>query len=178
MGQLPSLATPREAKAVWDGQQRPSARSVARALTQAGRPVHFTTINRWRSQAWRAVVDAHPLDKARAALDSTIPVLTGDPTTTAKSFLEKGSAPDKPEELTDQELIRTAARELAIAQIVVARALQVQAKILVSAKPLEASLLMLSLSKCFKAVVTGLLQAGQLERPNSSFFRSSTPGVS
>ena len=39
MAQLPVLATPQEAKKVWDRQQRPSARGVARALTQAGRPV-------------------------------------------------------------------------------------------------------------------------------------------
>src|SRR5262245_36410623 len=42
--ELPLPVTPLEAKRVWDEQRRPSARSVARALTQAGRPVHFTTV--------------------------------------------------------------------------------------------------------------------------------------
>jgi hypothetical protein len=31
-------------------QARPSARSVARALTHARRPVHFTTVPRWKRQ--------------------------------------------------------------------------------------------------------------------------------
>src|SRR5437773_11777005 len=42
--------TPQEAERVWKSQARPSARSVARALTQAGRPVHFTTVARWKRQ--------------------------------------------------------------------------------------------------------------------------------
>src|SRR6266404_3677977 len=40
--------TLQEAERVWKSQARPSARSVARALTQAGRPVHFTTVARWK----------------------------------------------------------------------------------------------------------------------------------
>src|SRR5205807_6823860 len=42
--------TLQEAESVWKSQARPSARSVARALTQAGRPVHFTTVARWKRQ--------------------------------------------------------------------------------------------------------------------------------
>jgi hypothetical protein len=42
--------TPQEAERVWKSQARPSARSVARALTYAGRPVHFTTVARWERQ--------------------------------------------------------------------------------------------------------------------------------
>src|SRR2546430_437324 len=42
--------TLQEAERVWKSQARPSARSVARALTQAGRPVHFTTVARWKRQ--------------------------------------------------------------------------------------------------------------------------------
>jgi hypothetical protein len=34
--------SPQEAHLVWQCQRRPSARSVARALTQAGRRIHFT----------------------------------------------------------------------------------------------------------------------------------------
>src|SRR5262245_6048829 len=43
-------ATSQEAERVWKSQARPSARSVARALTHAGRPVHFTTVARWKRQ--------------------------------------------------------------------------------------------------------------------------------
>jgi len=39
--------TPQEAERVWKSQARASARTVARALTQAGRAVHFTTVARW-----------------------------------------------------------------------------------------------------------------------------------
>src|SRR2546430_9773490 len=42
--------TLQEAERVRKSQARPSARSVARALTQAGRPVHFTTVARWKRQ--------------------------------------------------------------------------------------------------------------------------------
>jgi hypothetical protein len=42
--------TPQEAERVWKSQPRPSARTVATALTHAGRPVHFTTVARWKRQ--------------------------------------------------------------------------------------------------------------------------------
>jgi hypothetical protein len=47
-------ATPALARRVWARQQRPSARRVARAMQQAGYPVHFVTVARWRAQNWRA----------------------------------------------------------------------------------------------------------------------------
>src|SRR6059058_5695505 len=50
---MPDLSPPitaQEAERVWKSQARPSARSVARALTYAGRPVHFTTVARWERQ--------------------------------------------------------------------------------------------------------------------------------
>jgi hypothetical protein len=72
-------ATPDLAKTVWGRQQSPSARSVARALTQSGRPVHFTTVNRWRAHDWRDAKGQHPLDQARAALESALPLMTRDP---------------------------------------------------------------------------------------------------
>jgi hypothetical protein len=42
--------TSQEAERVWKSQAHPSARSVATALTHAGRPVHFTTVARWKRQ--------------------------------------------------------------------------------------------------------------------------------
>ena len=68
-------ATPDLAKTVLGRQQSPSARSVARALTQSGRPVHFTTVNRWRAHDWRDAKGQHPLDQARAALESALPLM-------------------------------------------------------------------------------------------------------
>jgi hypothetical protein len=46
MPDLSAPITPQEAERVWKSQALPSARSVARALTHAGRPVHFTTVAR------------------------------------------------------------------------------------------------------------------------------------
>src|SRR5215212_8310477 len=108
MTQLPSLATPQQAKDVWDRHLRPSARSVARALTQAGRPVHFTTVNRWRRQGWQTEPSEHPVAQARAALDSAIPLLTGGPTTTAEEFVRENSATEDLKQLSDRELVRKA----------------------------------------------------------------------
>jgi hypothetical protein len=50
MPELSTPITPQEAEGVWKSQARPSARSVARALTHAGRPVHFTTVARWQRE--------------------------------------------------------------------------------------------------------------------------------
>src|SRR5215470_20264541 len=72
--------TPEEAKRVWVSIPNPSARRVAKALTQSGRRVHHSTIARWRAEDWRPVADSlHPLDAARQALDVAAGVLTGDP---------------------------------------------------------------------------------------------------
>src|SRR5206468_3568933 len=106
---LPRLL-PELAKSVWNAQWRPSARRVARALTQAGHPVHYTTINRWRSQGWRAIKGEHPLDAARANLDSAVPVLTGDPTTNADDLADLSQAKAELEKLSDKELLAAAAR--------------------------------------------------------------------
>jgi hypothetical protein len=174
MAQLPVLATPQEAKKVWDRQQRPSARGVARALTQAGRPVHFTTVDRWRRQGWPPGSAEHPVAQARAALDSAIPVLTRDPTSTCDQLLASSDEREELDRLSDRELIRRASRELAIAMIMCSRAVQRRANNLVSHTLAEASVLVLSLAKCFKAVVTGLDQVGQLDR-QTSFFDKELP---
>jgi hypothetical protein len=78
---LPPPVTPLEAKRVWDEQRRPSARSVAKALTQAGRPVHFTTVARWKKREWQVEVRLeHPLAAAMRKVDLFVPMLTRDPT--------------------------------------------------------------------------------------------------
>jgi hypothetical protein len=75
--ELPASATPQDAQAVWERHRRPSGRGVARALTQAGRPVHFTTINRWRRHGWRAETTEHPLTQARDACGAATTALSG-----------------------------------------------------------------------------------------------------
>src|SRR5260370_39095224 len=108
-------ATPELAKPVWGRQQSPSARSVARALTQSGRPVHFTTVNRWRAHDWRDAKGQHPLDQARAALESALPLMTGDPASTIDDLVRSSPERQELEELSDGELLRKAAREVAMA---------------------------------------------------------------
>jgi hypothetical protein len=120
MDQQLTRATPDLAKAVWGRQQSPSARSVARALTQSGRPVHFTTVNRWRGGEWRDAKGRHPLDQARADLETALPLMTGDPTSTIDDLLRSSPEVEQLDELSDGELLRKAARELARAVYLVA----------------------------------------------------------
>jgi hypothetical protein len=115
MNQSLPKATPDLAKAVWTRQRSPSARTVARALTQSGRPVHFTTINRWRGGEWRDAQGKHPLDQARAALESALPLMTGDPTSTIDDLLRGSPEGEELGKFSDSELLRKAARELAMA---------------------------------------------------------------
>src|SRR5277367_4307552 len=76
----PKPVTPEEAMAVWSSIKNPSSRSVAKALSQAGRRVHHSTVARWYNQGWRPVAyRTHPLEAARQALDLAAGVLTGDP---------------------------------------------------------------------------------------------------
>src|SRR5262249_43115783 len=51
--------TSQESERVWKSQARPSARSVAIALTHAGRPVHFTTVARWKRQGLLTIGNSH-----------------------------------------------------------------------------------------------------------------------
>jgi hypothetical protein len=94
---------------------------------------------------------------ARAALDSAVPVLTGDPTITADAFARENADREQFQRLSDRELLRTAVRELAITCIVVARTLQ-QNVLGISTKVKETAALVLSLSTCLKVVIRGFVQ--------------------
>ena len=90
MSPLPAPVTSSDAQLVWQSQARPSARTVARALTQAGRRIHFTTVARWKREGWRPVpAQEHPLDEALRALDAAVPVLTGDEMSRAEDLVCK-----------------------------------------------------------------------------------------
>ena len=110
--------TPEEAKRVWVSIPNPSARRVAKALTQSGRRVHHSTIARWRAEDWRPVADSlHPLDAARQALDMAAGVLTGDPVAGLKALSDENGRQQEPEGLSDRELLRKASREMLIAAL-------------------------------------------------------------
>ena len=91
-------------------------------MTAAGYPVHFTTVARWKRHGWADTDGVHPLDQARAALDSIAPLVTGDPMTKAEDVTNE--AKDNFEGLSDAELLRQTARELSIAFICVAKAIE------------------------------------------------------
>jgi hypothetical protein len=98
--------TPRKARAVWDSLKNPSARSVARALSQSGRRVHHSTIARWYAQGWRPVAHRlHPLEAARQTLDLAAGVLTGEPAA-GTAILEKRPERDQLDELPDGEVLK------------------------------------------------------------------------
>ena len=117
-------ATPELAQRVWARQQRPSARRVARAMREAGYPVHFVTIARWRAQNWQRTVSEHPLELARGRIDSLAPLVSGDPETNLQDLIDDPDHKRDFNALTDGEVLRRAAREAAIASALVAKAIQ------------------------------------------------------
>ena len=112
----------------------PSARSVAKALSQAGRRIHHSTIARWCVRGWGPVASgAHPIEAAREALDIAARLLTGDPGGGVELLERYVNGNERFEGLTEQELLRRATRELLIAQIVVAEVFCLHAPMLPAA---------------------------------------------
>jgi hypothetical protein len=108
---------------------------VAKALTQAGRPVHFTTVVRWKRQEWRAVATAqHPIEAATRALDVAVPLLTGDPTSTVKSFVDDKDSASSLEDMADEQLQARTVRETNIALILISEAICHRCEDLVGSK--------------------------------------------
>jgi hypothetical protein len=58
---------------------------------------------------------------ARAGLESVAPVVTGIPTTSIKDLIKEYPNRESLEKLTDAELLRLAAREVAMAVVIIAR---------------------------------------------------------
>src|SRR5262249_27311610 len=142
---LPKPVTPEEAMAVWSSIKNPSARSVARALSQAGRRVHHSTIARWCARGWRPVADrSHPVEAARQALDLAAGVLTGNPAAGMK-LLEGRPEREQLDGLSDREVLRRSARELCISAILVCNEFQECASTLVAENPAEVALLLKAL---------------------------------
>jgi len=149
-------ATPELAKEVWESQRSPSARSVARALTLSGRPVHYVTVNRWRRQGWRAVQAEHPLDRARADLESMLALDSGNPLTSIDDL--RGTQPKPDEHLTDAQLLRRAATEAACDLRLGCDVLMRRPEFIVTRMG-DAAALIQALAKCLAAVTAGFAQA-------------------
>ena len=151
--------TPEEAKRVWVAIPNPSARRVAKALTQSGRRVHHSTIARWRAQDWRPVANSlHPLEAARQALDMAAGVLTGDPVAGLKVLRYEDGSQQELEGLSDRELLRKASREMLIAIRLVSEVLPSQLPLLVQTKAMETATLLNALTAGLRAAVDGLEQ--------------------
>ena len=151
--------TPEEAKRVWVSIPNPSARRVAKALTQSGRRVHHSTIARWRAEDWRPVADSlHPLEAARQRLDMAARVLTGDPVAGLKVLGGEDGRQQELEGLSDRELLKNASREMLIAIRLVSEVLPSQLPHLMVTKTMETATLLNALNGGFRAAVDGLEQ--------------------
>ena len=96
-------------------------------MAAAGYPVHVTTVALWKRTGWRAPESRHPLDGARAGLDSIAPVVTGNPQTCIDDLIRNHPDRENLEKLPDAELLRLAAREVAMAVVIIARTIQARA---------------------------------------------------
>jgi hypothetical protein len=161
--------TPAQARKIWESMAKPSTRRVATKLRQAGFSISHMRVARWRSRGWCwAPREDHPLEVARAALDDAVPLLTNDATTTAEVFVEQKTAERRElEQLSDNELLRTAAREVAVALIMISRTMERQVGALIPSKVGELAVLVRSLAASLKARHVGL-------RPSTEYAASST----
>jgi hypothetical protein len=152
--------TPAEAKIVWASIPNPSARRVAKALTQSGRRVHYSTIARWHAQGWWPVAHSlHPLEAASQAIDVAAGVLTGDPVAGLEAFLKKDGGRQQLEGLSDRELLRKASREMLIVINLVCHILRAQLPLLVATKQIETAALLNAIVAACRAATDGLEQS-------------------
>ena len=154
-------ATASLAKTVWERQKRPSARSVAIAMTSAGYDVHFVTVARWKRQGWRANSnDDHPLDVACSKLESIAPLVSGLPKDVAQ---ERETSNANDEQLSDAVLLRQESRKLSALSIQVWDAAEPQLKKLIRSRTGELAILIQALAESGQAVTNALSQAEKIE---------------
>jgi hypothetical protein len=154
------MPTPALARKIWEGMPNASTRRVARKLRQAGGSISHQTVARWRNQGWRPLEgeQQHPLEAARASLDDAVPLLTGNPSTTANSIVQESAEREALEQSTDAVLLRKAAREVLTAICLIARAVMLRPEVMAT-RPAEVGFLMLALAKCFQAATAALGQS-------------------
>ena len=163
MAKLP-LATPSLARKIWESMPNPSTRRVATKLRQAGGAISHATVARWRSKGWRPSEreQQHPLEGARASLNDAVPLLTGNPTSTIDDLIGGRPGRDELGQLTDAQLLRRAARELAMAVVMVAHLLMRQAA-LVLTRPGEVGILFWALAACAQGITAAFAQATNMQ---------------
>ena len=176
----PEPVTPAEAQVVWNTIKNPSARRVARAMTQAGRKIHHATVSRWAAQGWRPVAHRpHPVEAARQALDLAAGTLTDDPSA-GTEILERRREREQLDGLSDSEVLRRSARQLCIATILTCDAFQKFGSTLVAENPAEAALLVKALCGALPAAVAAFgeaLKSREHPRPQDNDGTTSTDPI-
>jgi len=116
-------------------------------------------VNRWRAHDWRDAKGQHPLDQARAALESALPLMTRDPTSTIDDLVRRSPERQQLEELSDGELLRKAAREVAMAVYLVTHMmLRQEAEALVITRTEAVAVLMRALADSMRWVTAAFGQ--------------------
>ena len=169
--ELPLPVTPLEARRVWDEQRRPSSRSVAKALTQAGRPVHFTTVARWKKREWQVVPRLErPLAAAMRKVDLFVPLLTGDPTTKAVDIVGHivGARAANRRSMTADQGPDQVIRESCITLIILLRLLWLK---LFALKPINIAEFGRTVSQANLAATEAIVQLQALQRAKDAIAR-------
>ena len=104
------------------------------------------------------------LDKARAALDSVAPLLTGDPMSKSEDLICDGSAKENCERLSDAQHLRRSARELSVLLIRMHELLVPRLGSLMSERLGELALFIRAFVACGEAANAAALQAECMER--------------
>src|SRR5262245_54202585 len=165
--ELPPPVTPLEAKRVWDEQRRPSSRSVAKALTRVGRPVHFTTVARWKKREWQVEPRLeHPFAAVMRKVDLFVPMLTGDPTTKAVDIMAGIRARTaERQSMTEDQDCDPIIRQSYVTLIILVRLLQLK---LIALKPLEIAEFGKTVSQASLAATEAQVQLQALQRAKNA----------
>jgi hypothetical protein len=159
----PRVMSSRVSDGVWVSIPNPSARRVAKALTQSGRRVHHSTIARWHAKGWRPVAHSlHPLEAARQAIDIAASVLTGDPPSGVEALVKQDGSQHDLEALCDRELLRKASRETLVVINLVCNVMRAQLPLLALTKQIETATLMNAIVAACRAATDGLKQSQHL----------------
>jgi hypothetical protein len=148
------------AKRVWQELRgRPSSRKVSKKLLQAGFFAHHTTIARWRRRGWPATGKGRDtIDAALADVDIAVPILTGDPNTTAEELVSLSEAKAQVERLSEKELVTAAARQALTTITLVQEQFNAQLPKLLNEKLTETAVLVGALAALIAATTDALRQ--------------------
>lgn len=157
-----ATVSPAEVKAVFDALgHNTSPYTVARRLTQAGRPIHHKTVKKWKATNFKPGTD-----KRHISIDTNVPVLTGDPTTTVTDLVppraplgEADGSRYALEKMSTTEVMMLSARDVHITAILLAREIQRQGPDLVARLPQEVGNLLRAIAMSLQSANAAYVQA-------------------